>query len=108
MTGVVTVFDVRGDGKRMDESGPITPPAVMPSPIEGAGGTAQRTIDKTNGLLRQLDLALAIVYRLLPRDKDGNVCGISFDAWRTEAGPRAQIVRFENSYNVSERKANGS
>jgi len=88
-------------GPRMDEP----PDHLEPS---GVMRKADRKIDHVDGILRQLDLALAVIYRLLPRDKDGEALPVSLDAFRTEVGPRAQIVKNGTNYDVDKRKANGS
>ena len=96
-----------------DQSEPFDSPPVQPSIREGhLEPSAMRRVDAklqhVDNILTQLDVALAIIYRLLPRDTDGEPMGISFDTFRTDAGPRAQIVRHGNQYDVCKRKGGGS
>jgi hypothetical protein len=81
-----------------------------PDHLEPSGRMRQvdNKIAHVNGILAQLDLALAIIYRLLPRDKNDEAVGMTFDCFRTEVGPRAQIIRNGNAYDVSKRRVNGS
>jgi hypothetical protein len=85
-------------------------PSIPPDHLEPSGvmRRVDAKLDHLDGVLRQLDICLAIIYRLLPRDRDGEAIGMSLDSFRTEAGPRAQVIKNGNSYDISKRKAGGS
>ncbi len=99
MSRIVT-YNLKTGRPDMDESGPITPPPVMPSPVESAGGMATRAIERIDAKLSEKALLLNIIdglLELLGTD------GVSLDSFRTDNRKCATVKRESKTYEVRRR-----